>query len=98
MVKMKFHTFKKGSEEETSRELLFKQANPQHCWSKTVEPRHELNSGFSVNVVEKLNVGEKPRLELYGGYGLTEKVPVAKTLSFLNNAPRRMTSKETNCP
>jgi len=80
------------------RELDFLQEDPELHPSKTVRCL-ECHIHLFVDGVQKLHTCDQRRWKLRSGDRLTEKFPVAKTLSFLKmDVDVRSNSRETKCP
>jgi len=58
----------------------------------------EFHRDDPTNTVQKLHMDYKPHRELSSSYRLTEKFPVAQTLSSLNIDVRSITLKVIFCP
>lgn len=78
---------------EVCRVLDFLQEDLDHSRSSALESHIRLFADGA----ENLYIDNQLRWELWSGYELTEKFPVAYTLSFLN-VDVRSTSRETECP
>ena len=78
--------------------LMTRQEDPECCPSNTVGCL-EVHIHLFVDGVQKLHIGDQLRWRLRIWDGLTDKFPVARTVSFLNiDVDFRSNLRETKCP